>query len=119
MRVAEPTYSTDPDQRRSTELWELRIGELTGHNIETEGRKEVNQRLADGWILLHIYTLKYREDGVWRERPMAILGKPGFDHTTHFLGDAQQTWTNPVSCGLRSKTKDVSMYMAWTCGNQL
>ena len=27
-------------------------------------------------MLLYIYTLKYAEDGVWRERPMAILGKP-------------------------------------------
>jgi len=57
-------------------LWELNIGELTGHNIETAGREEVNKLLDKGWILLHIYTLKYREDGTWRERPMAILGKP-------------------------------------------
>jgi hypothetical protein len=57
-------------------LWELDITELTGHNIETAGREEVNKLLADGWILLHIYTLKYPEHGVWRERPMAILGKP-------------------------------------------
>jgi hypothetical protein len=32
--------------------------------------------LQEGWVLLHIYTLRYPEDGVWRERPMAILGKP-------------------------------------------
>ena len=57
-------------------LWELGITELTGHNIETAGREDVNKLLKEGWILLHIYTLKYREDGVWRERPMAILGKP-------------------------------------------
>lgn len=59
----------------STPLWELGITELTGHNIETAGREEVNELLKSGWVLLHIYTLKYREDGVWRERPMAILGK--------------------------------------------
>jgi hypothetical protein len=57
-------------------LWELGITDLTGHNIETAGRAEVNKLLNEGWILLHIYTLKYREDGIWRERPMAILGKP-------------------------------------------
>lgn len=57
-------------------LWELGITELTGHNIETAGREDVNKLLSEDWILLHIYTLKYREDGIWRERPMAILGKP-------------------------------------------
>jgi hypothetical protein len=57
-------------------LWEMGISELDGHNIEAAGREEVNEMLRDGWILLHIYTLKYREDSVWRERPMAILGKP-------------------------------------------
>lgn len=61
---------------RSLELWELGIGELTGHNIETQGREEVNKLLEEGWILLHIYTLKYKEGDAWRERPMAILGKP-------------------------------------------
>jgi hypothetical protein len=57
-------------------LWQLDIAELTGHNLEARGREEVNRLLADGWQLLHIYTLKYREDDVWRERPMAILGRP-------------------------------------------
>lgn len=57
-------------------IWDLGIKELDGHNIEAAGREEVNRRLAEGWLLLHIYTLKYQEDGVWRERPMAILGKP-------------------------------------------
>lgn len=56
-------------------LWQLDIGELTGHNLEVRGREEVNRLLQAGWRLLHIYTLKYEEDGVWRERPMAILGK--------------------------------------------
>ena len=57
-------------------LWELDIGEVGGHNLEARGREEVNRMLGQGWRLLHIYTLRYREDGVWRERPMAILGRP-------------------------------------------
>lgn len=57
-------------------LWELDIEEVDGHNLEVKGREEVNRMLSEGWILLHIYTLKYQEDGMWRERPMAILGKP-------------------------------------------
>lgn len=57
-------------------LWQLDIAEVTGHNLEARGREEVNRLLAEGWLLLHIYTLKYQEDGVWRERPMAILGRP-------------------------------------------
>lgn len=60
----------------TSSLWELGITELAGHNLEAAGREEVNAMLADGWILLHIYTLKYRENNTWRERPMAILGKP-------------------------------------------
>lgn len=56
-------------------LWQLDIGELTGHNLEARGREDVNRLLQEGWILLHVYTLKYQEDQVWRERPMAILGK--------------------------------------------
>jgi hypothetical protein len=56
-------------------LWQLDIVELTGHNLEARGREEVNRLLEAGWRLLHIYTLKYQEDGVWRERPMGILGK--------------------------------------------
>ena len=58
-------------------LWQLDIVELTGHNIEAHGREEVNRLLQAGWRLLHIYTLKFQEDGIWRERPMAILGKLG------------------------------------------
>jgi hypothetical protein len=57
-------------------IWELDIGEVEGHNIETKGRDEVNEMLREGWVLLHIYTLKYKEESIWRERPMAILGKP-------------------------------------------
>jgi hypothetical protein len=56
-------------------LWQLNILEVTGHNLEAKGREEVNRLLAEGWRLLHVYTLKYEEDGVWRERPMAILGR--------------------------------------------
>ena len=56
-------------------LWQLDIVELTGHNLEARGREEVNHLLQAGWRLLHIYTLKYHEDEVWRERPMAILGR--------------------------------------------
>jgi hypothetical protein len=56
-------------------LWQLGIVEVTGHNLEARGREEVNRLLGVGWHLLHIYTLKYHEDGVWRERPMAILGR--------------------------------------------
>jgi hypothetical protein len=57
-------------------LWQLDIVELTGHNIEARGREEVNRLLQEGWLLLHIYTLKYEEGSLWRERPMAILGRP-------------------------------------------
>jgi hypothetical protein len=60
----------------SVPLWQLDLVELTGHNIEARGREEVNRLLEAGWILLHIYTVKYHEDGVWRDRPMAILGRP-------------------------------------------
>jgi hypothetical protein len=60
----------------TTALWRLDIAELTGHNLEARGREEVNRLLQAGWRLLHIYTLKYHEDGVWRERPMAIMGRP-------------------------------------------
>ena len=56
-------------------LWGLDVVELTGHNLEARGREEVNHLLAAGWRLLYIYTLKYEEDGVWRERPMGILGR--------------------------------------------
>jgi hypothetical protein len=56
-------------------LWQLDVIEITGHNLEARGREEVNRLLKAGWRLLHVYTLKYKEDGVWRERPMGILGK--------------------------------------------
>lgn len=56
-------------------LWQQDIGELTGRNLEARGREQVNRLLQEGWRLLHIYTLRYQEAGVWRERPKAILGK--------------------------------------------
>lgn len=56
-------------------LWQLDVAELTGHNLEAKGREEVNRLLEAGWRLLYIYTLKYGADGVWHERPMAILGR--------------------------------------------
>jgi len=63
-------------------LWKLDIAELSGHNIEAHGREEVNRLLHEGWVLLHIYTLHYKDDGIWRERPMAILGWPRPKETT-------------------------------------
>ena len=84
------TYRKNPGASTTTEfsmglpellpLWQLDIGELTGHNLESKGREEVNRLLKAGWRLLHIYTLKYQEDGVWRERPMAILGRLRAEH---------------------------------------
>lgn len=68
-KVTQSKWATEP-------LWGLGVVEITGHNIEAAGREEVNKLLQSGWALLHVYTLKYREDGIWRERPMAILGKP-------------------------------------------
>lgn len=35
-------------------LSQLDIGELTGHNLEVRGRKEVNRLLQAGWRLLRI-----------------------------------------------------------------
>lgn len=62
------------------DLWNLEIQELVTKNLESSGREEVNEMLKNGWILLHLYTLKYKDEvdseSTWRERPMAILGKP-------------------------------------------
>lgn len=57
-------------------LWQMDIGEIAGHNIEAKGREVVNRMLKNGWVLLHIYTLKYRVNGDWAQKPMAILGRP-------------------------------------------
>ena len=70
------------DRSQQTSLWDLRITELAGHNIEAQGRDEVNKMLKEGWILLHIYTLHYHDDGVWRQRPMAILGRTALQPPT-------------------------------------
>ena len=77
-------------------LWQLDIVELTGHNLEARGREEVNRLLDTGWQLLHIYTLKYEEDGVWRERPMGILGR---------LRNAQQQ--NPTGVSALNQSPDL------------
>ena len=71
----------------SLPLWQLDIVELTGHNLEARGREEVNRLLEAGWRLLHIYTLKYEEDGVWRERPMGILGRSRNSQATSLPGN--------------------------------
>ena len=70
-------------------LWQLDIVELTGHNLEARGREEVNRLLSAGWRLLHIYTLKYEEDGIWRERPMGILGRLSSEHREDCLQDGR------------------------------
>ena len=74
-QVAKPENKAPIGLIESVPLWHLDIAELTGHNLEARGREEVNRLLQSGWRLLLIYTLKYEEDGVWRERPMAILGR--------------------------------------------
>ena len=60
------------------------------------GREEVNRLLDAGWRLLHIYTLKYEEDGLWRERPMGILGR---------LRNAQQQ--NPTGVPALNQSPDL------------
>jgi hypothetical protein len=55
----------------TTPLWELEIEELVGHNIEASGREEVNKLLKNGWVLLHIYTLKYN---IFRQVRLGGLG---------------------------------------------
>ena len=58
-------------------LWELEIEELEGKSIERRGREEVNAMLEKGWVLLSIYTLRFKDtEDTWFERPMAILGLP-------------------------------------------
>jgi hypothetical protein len=69
-------------------LWQFEFAEVTGHNLEARGRKVVNQLLEAGWRLLHIYTLRYEENGIWRDRPMAILGRPKL--------------ISPIACAARS-----------------
>lgn len=66
---------TMPQTGLSGSLANFGIKEVEGKSLEAKSRDEVNIMLQNGWILLHIYTLKYKEDDTWRERPMAILGK--------------------------------------------
>lgn len=58
-------------------LWDLQIQEVEGKSLERKGRDEVNEMLTEGWVLLSVYTLRYKDgDDTWFERPMAILGYP-------------------------------------------
>lgn len=58
-------------------LWELEVVELEGKSLEKRGRDDANVMLSEGWILLYIYTLRFKDDeNVWRERPMGIFGLP-------------------------------------------
>lgn len=58
-------------------LWELEIEEVEGRSLEKRGRENINEMLSQGWIMLYIYTLRYKDDNdTWIERPMAILGRP-------------------------------------------
>lgn len=47
----------DPKQA----LWEYEIKEVEGKTLEKKGREEVNFMLDDGWILLSVYTLRYKD----------------------------------------------------------
>jgi hypothetical protein len=87
-KVSAPPNAPPLNVLETLPLWQLDIVELTGHNIEAHGREEVNRLLQEGWRLLHIYTLKFQEDGVWRERPMAILGKRRSPHKQKISADA-------------------------------
>lgn len=58
-------------------LWELEIEQVEGRSLERKGRDGINDMLHEGWIILSIYTLRYKsDDDTWFERPMAILGLP-------------------------------------------
>jgi len=58
--------------------------------------------LKAGWRLLHIYTLRYEDNGVWRERPMAILGRLKED-----LTDARALVNPQTSAEFASRKKDL------------
>lgn len=58
-------------------LWELEIQEVEGKSLEKRGREEINEMLLNGWVVLSVYTLRFKNnDETWLERPMAILGLP-------------------------------------------
>ena len=42
-------------------LWQFDFAEVTGHNLESRGRKEVNRLLAAGWRLLHVTRFVMRK----------------------------------------------------------
>jgi len=98
-RIAEEMGFDTPEERP---LWQLEVAEVTGHNLEARGRKEVNRLLKAGWRLLHIYTLRYEDNGVWRERPMAILGRLKED-----LTDARALVNPQTSAEFASRKKDL------------
>lgn len=58
-------------------LWELEILHVDGRSLERKGRDDINEMLSEGWVILSVYTLRYKgSDDTWLERPMAILGYP-------------------------------------------
>jgi hypothetical protein len=58
-------------------LWELEVQQVEGKSLERKGRDEINDMLSEGWIILSVYTLRFKNnDDTWLERPMAILGLP-------------------------------------------
>jgi hypothetical protein len=86
-------------------LWVSDFAEVTGHNLEARGRKVVNRLLEVGWRLLHIHTLRYEERGVWRERPMAILGRLRTDSTIEGEnGNALKKSASEISAATPAKT---------------
>jgi hypothetical protein len=90
MKVQDKKAAVEASQAvvQTLPLWQLDIVEVTGHNLEARGREEVNRLLESGWRLLHIYTLRYHEDSVWRERPMGILGRLKSSQQEEALSDA-------------------------------
>lgn len=67
-------YSTN--NSKEVKLWELGIDAVEARTLQANGREEVNKLLSEGWTLIHVYTVKYKDEDVWRERPMAIIGRP-------------------------------------------
>jgi hypothetical protein len=58
-------------------IWELSIQEVEGKSLEKRGREEINEMLSKGWVILSVYTLRFKDnDDTYLERPMAILGLP-------------------------------------------
>jgi hypothetical protein len=98
-----PTQIAGDATEDLTCLFQLDVGELTGHNLEARGREEVNRLLREGWHLLHIYTLKYQEDDVWRERPMAILGRSRTEQARGAAESSCSTAGEPSETSLRKE----------------